>query len=566
MGQQQYSDLPPGATVVSAPQGAPQYSDLPPGATVVSSAPQPGLIQRMKANFNAGTQHAAPPTSLLDMFSPKRAVQNFGASTGDAIRGAYHMFDKPTGPPPTLDQQYEKAGEQVHSFLNDPVAAYVNAAGQAAPALLAGGALHEVPAVGRAIKSAAVGDTDAAALRGLRMPSNAPNMLSMKKAVQTSRPWLSGAQSLEDLQQRIPAAKDEIWNPYQAVIDTAGHTPVNGPDGMTTLGELEQERLQLSALNRGLKSGSPEALQLAQQKGMTQAQLLAREQAVNAAIDPAMNRLGVDSQTVRQNFGAVSKIGKQVNGKSTLLEKPKPFGISKMAQADWSKPLSLPGTAWQGVKDIAAGRPWFGGSATDVGIREGFNGGGLKPILRTPPQLALGAGSDITGLPSLERGPMITPAPESGFPQLPASASAGESEPMLWEKRTPPPGLAEDYARTRVSPTQGEFARMGGVSLPTTERGLSLSSPRDLLGLPAESASGDAQPMIWERRTPPPAADSDFARTRIRPTEFSPAEEAPSSLFHASKYGLERDLRRLDSGTRLKGLFEAPVKKPKASR
>lgn len=111
-------------------------------APASTPAPQPGLIQRMKANFNAGTQHAAPPTSLLDMFSPKRAVQNFGASTGDAIRGAYHMFDKQ--PEQTLDQQYDRAGQQVDAFAKDPVASYVNAAGEAAPGLIAGAGLHDI--------------------------------------------------------------------------------------------------------------------------------------------------------------------------------------------------------------------------------------------------------------------------------------------------------------------------------------------------------------------------------------------------------------------------------------
>ena len=101
---------------------------------------QPTLLQKMKTNFDAGTQHAAPPTSVWNMLSPTRALQNFGASAGDAIRGTYHMLDEK--PKQTLDQQYDQAGQQVHAFAQDPVAAYVNAAGQAAPAALAGGLVH----------------------------------------------------------------------------------------------------------------------------------------------------------------------------------------------------------------------------------------------------------------------------------------------------------------------------------------------------------------------------------------------------------------------------------------
>jgi hypothetical protein len=148
---------------------------------------------------------------------------------------------------------------------------------------------------GSAIRTAAIGDPNVAALKGLRVGPGSPKSLSTIKAVEGARPFLKGAQSLEDLQSRIPAAKQGIWGKYQGTIDSIGDKSVTGPDGPTTVKELEAERQQLSALNRGLKQQNPEAIQLAQQKGMTQAQLLDREKAVQSALDPHLEEAGNSS-------------------------------------------------------------------------------------------------------------------------------------------------------------------------------------------------------------------------------------------------------------------------------
>src|SRR5208282_4918313 len=126
---------------------------------------------------------------------------------------------------------------------------------------------------------------------------------------QGSRPFLKGATNLEDLQTKVPAAKAEIWGPYQKTVDSISGKKVTGPDGPTTVGALEKERLELSALNRGLKQQSPEAIQLAQQKGMTQAQLLDREKAVQGALDPHWEQAGIDAKQIRQTFGQVAQVG-----------------------------------------------------------------------------------------------------------------------------------------------------------------------------------------------------------------------------------------------------------------
>ena len=213
-------------------------------------------------------------------------------------------------------------------------------------------------------REAAMGDPNAAALRGLQIGPKSPKTLSTLKSVEGARPYLKGAQSLEDLQSKISPAKAEIWEPYKKAIDTIGSKTVKGPDGPTTIGELEAERSQLSALNRGLKQQLPEAIQLAQQKGMTQAELLAREKAVQGALDPELASTGINPQLIRQTFGNVAQVGKQMSGKSTLIEKPQPSGFGKMANLSLEHPFQAPAQVLSGVRlDLAERQDYRGQEA-----------------------------------------------------------------------------------------------------------------------------------------------------------------------------------------------------------
>jgi hypothetical protein len=233
---------------------------------------------------------------------------------------------------------------------------------------------------GTSIRNAAIGDTDAAALRGLRVPAGSLKSLKTVSAVQASRPFLQGASSLEDVQAKLPGAKAEIWGPYQKTVDEIGDTPVKGPGGEpTTIKALESERKQLSALNRQLKTGNPDALQVAQQKGMTQAQLLNREKAIQAALDPRLQEAGIDPQAIRQQFGQLKTIEGRVAGRSTLAEKPQPYGFGKMLDIDLKNPKTYIGKPMEGLRDLAAGRPLWSGKPTDISLREAFRSGGEKP-------------------------------------------------------------------------------------------------------------------------------------------------------------------------------------------
>jgi hypothetical protein len=262
-----------------------------------------------------------------------------------------------------------------------------NGAGEAIPHLMgqvAGGYMAgEMPGAvsdaAGAVHEAAMGDPDAAALRGLQVGPKSPKTLRTLSAVEGARPFLKGATDMADLQGRIPAAKGEIWSPYNDALAAVGDKPVKGPDGTTTVRGLEEERQQLSALNRGLKANSPEAIQLAQQKGMTAAQLLDRERAVQGALDPELAKTGIDPLAIRKAFGQVSEVGGRVSGKSTLIEKPQPSGFGKIGQMSLERPLQAPGQVFSGIRDLAAGRPFFEAKPTDLGIKEGFRTGGPKP-------------------------------------------------------------------------------------------------------------------------------------------------------------------------------------------
>ena len=241
------------------------------------------------------------------------------------------------------------------------------------------------------IASALAPDADAAALRGLQIGPKSPKALSTLSAVDNARPFLQGSQDLADIQSRIAPAKAEIWKPYQQAIDAIGNRPVQGPDGMTTVGELENQRLQLSALNRGLKQQLPEAIQVAQQKGMTAAQLLDQERAVKSALDPELESTGINPQLIRKVFGSVSQVGQRVSGKSTLIEPTQPSGLGKIANLSIKQPLQAPAQIASGLRDLLAGRPLYAAKPTDLGIREGFANAGPKPDFGTPtisPRLA----------------------------------------------------------------------------------------------------------------------------------------------------------------------------------
>jgi hypothetical protein len=215
----------------------------------------------MKDNFNAGTQHAAPPTSMIDMLSPKRALQNFGASAGDALRGTYHMFDEK--PKMSLDQQYDEAGKQVENFAKDPVAAYVNAAGQAAPAMLAGGLTHgavdALPSTSRA--GAAINSIEQkAANTPVSMSRTAPALKDFDQHVATGG---KGADVMSKLNTRLQPPNADPNFPEARKFYTNVSDVTRKPGALRRLFEDSREpRLRMAAgpVREGMNADLTEAL------------------------------------------------------------------------------------------------------------------------------------------------------------------------------------------------------------------------------------------------------------------------------------------------------------------
>jgi hypothetical protein len=444
------------------------------------------LLTRVQDSFDTNTR-TSPKEPLLQT-GLKSVVGAVGAPFVHPLKTASGMLsmiaDSPDYPqlPMKVNGQLHLPTERSNPLLDQGIQAYhdykdgglpyaaTKLGGQVLGAELLGGAVKSgVGAAGSVgdtistLRDAAIGDPQAAALRGLRVGPASNKALSTLSAVEGSRPFLQGARSLEDLQSRIPVAKDQIWSPYNDALSRVG----NKQTPLGTLNELEARRMEVSAQLRALKSGDPQAVALAQQKGLTQADLLDEERNIKATLDPELRKAGVDPLAIRKAFAQVGTVERRVAGKSTVAEKPQPYGLGKLTGFDLAKPLKSIPIVKDAVTDIAAGRPLFSGKPTDISIREAFRKGGSKPnfyVDNPIPQpagyleagtIGMPGGEDysIGGIPN--RPSVITPQPQS-FPRLPASVSSGEALPMIGVRATPPPALAADFARTRIRPT--EFA------------------------------------------------------------------------------------------------------------
>ena len=271
------------------------------------------------------------------------------------------------------------------------------------------------------MKGVASDHPDAALLRAMNVSAKSKFAQKFISAADAARPYLQGVTSLDELQPRIQAAKAEVWGPYQQAVQAMADKGVLGPDGPTTVGELEKARLELSALNRGLKAGDPATLQLAQQKGLTQADALAKERAVQNALDPQLAQTGIDPQAIRKTFGQLSTVQSKFAGRSTVAEAEQPYGLGRIVNVNVTKPATAVEQGVQAIRDIAAGKPLISGKATDQDITTAFKAGGEKPNLGTfqPPSQ-----QRVAGL--LPRGAIeIPPVDSSGrVPFTPPPVSA----------------------------------------------------------------------------------------------------------------------------------------------
>jgi len=466
--------------------------------------PKPGMIQTLKNNFNAGTQGAKPGDGII-----KGAVENFGAGGGDVIRSLGHAVMHPIDTASAaMDAQNTQAAKPLGQQLKDLVTsgAILGPGGTSAVdtakglihapmrtlgslgtgAILgegAGRALGVAADAGSNIRNAAIGDPNAAALRGLQIGPKSDAQLSTLKSVERSRPYLSGATSQADMQARLKPAMEEVWNPYKSSVDAIGNRQIQGPDGMTTVRELEAERQRLSALNRGVKSGNPSDIQQAIQEGRTPAQLIEREAQVQSLLDPHLESTGIKPAATRGTYGALADVRGRVEGKTTLNEKPQPSGFGRMLSMKLDKPSTIIGEPAQGMRDIIAGRPMWSAKPTDLGIREGFATGGPKPDLGTLQSPNLASHRPV-GLPApaiqLGRSPMPQGTPV-GYRPPPIAA---DTIPMRTGKLLNAPPI--QLGGTVEGPKGQAFRydttamRQGRILPPSTADDIPLSSHADI--------------------------------------------------------------------------------------
>jgi hypothetical protein len=263
--------------------------------------------------------------------------------------------------------EYAGAGPEYQELAGDAGALLTGFGG----AKLRGGA--------KSIREAAMEDPNVAAQKALKPPPK--KAVQMQQNLAEARPYLKGADSLGKLQETIPKAKAEIWKPYKDAIEKVGDKKVTGPDGETTVAQLEKDRLQVSADLDTARKMQPTDRQTALQKQSTVKELMDRDAAIKEALDPELQKAGVNPKLIRRVHGTVKGIEKLTEGRNTLTEN-KPYGFGKMAE---KFSLTRPGQTIRGigsgVRDIAAGRPLWSGSPTDVAVREGFRTGGEKPNL-----------------------------------------------------------------------------------------------------------------------------------------------------------------------------------------
>ena len=538
-----YSDLPPGGVV---------YSDLPPGATlapkqtVTPPAPaQPGFFENLGHAFGIGSQEAQAQQQQEQQHPILSLLEAAGGPAYQAIKGVLGGAMRSTG---ELGQAVDSAragnspGAISHTINAVPIigpalqkmdaeasathpgdswatqfasgatpgniGTAVGAAAQVAPLALSGldaaAPGHPTipnPPIGSAIRTAAIGDPDVPLTRALGITARTKTGLSTLQAAgeaspedvsleeaQGARPYGQGAKNLADLQDKLTAARTEINAPLNTALDVTANRPVMGPDGPTTISDLESQRSELSAQLRGLQQKDPLAVQTALQKGLGEADLKAKYNAIVDAMTPVLDSTGIDSRGIRMQDAQVASIYSKVAGRTTLPEQPQNYGLGKLqdlanfgggtSPLDLFKPAKTAGSA---IMDILAGRPIWSGRPTDVNIQQGFSSSGPKPYFGTPspnfqqPPLQLGQGAPVLPEQPLQNAPPPAPAiniaPDTRAARLGLLLKAPPIElPGAVAQQSPPPTYA------------GSAASRSGRLLPasTDEQNIPLSEKVDI--------------------------------------------------------------------------------------
>lgn len=328
-----------------------------------------------------------------------------------------------------------------------------------------GMAAEKLPEIKDSLRGKALEHPDVAAQKALRPPQK--KAIRAQDALEGARPYLEGATSLEELQAKTKAGQKEVWKPITDALAKIGEREVEGPDGRTTLNNMEDKRLELSAERRKLNKMVATDRATALQKDADLRANEVRYKAYENAIDKELATQGIDGAKIRKTFAQLKGIETLIEGRNTLSEADRAYGLGRiMEDFHITKPLrSLWKGVIPGVQDIAAGRPWFKGKPTDVAVAEGFRPGtgGAKPDFTTPiPQttpLPAGAEAIEPQLPAHVRGPQF---------EIGSVARPSPNASSLWEQQIgEPPKVGFEEPATGGKPLAPGEATYGPTAQPT---------------------------------------------------------------------------------------------------
>jgi hypothetical protein len=456
----------------------------------IGPSPQPGILQRVE---NWWTQPSSEYEGVLG--KPGRSPRQIVGRLGQGIAAASTPALVASGIEAPLATAGGLAGSLGLSYAGQKGGAYLGGkvgaptlggdVGGTLGAIFGGGVGAKLPAIGRSVHNIAMEEPDVAAQRALAPPK--AKAIRAQGNLAVARPYLQGAQDLEDLQAKIGPAKSEIWNPYAKAVQDRANVVVDGPDGPTSIADLEQQRLETSAQLDSVRNMKASDTQTAMQKNQIAKELSDRYDAITDALDPVLRSTGIDPKLIRQTFGNVKGISKLVEGRNTLTERDQPYGFGRISNISLAKPRSWLGEPMQGVRDLIAGRPLWSGKPTDIAVKEGFRVGGQKP--------------------NLVPGGVFNPPLTSADRMLPAVGQTGFGNALDETQASGVPNMVPrpiELGATNEVSNSGPLARIGGRAYTSPRSALYTPPPAPWNGQPTEGTS-----------PPPPFAQKAYPLAKI---------------------------------------------------
>ena len=248
----------------------------------------------------------------------------------------------------------------------------------------------------------------------------------------------------------------------------------------------------MSAINRGLKTGDPASLKLAEQRGLNQSDALVAEKRLQSTIDDILESHGVKAKDIRKTFAQLSTLERRLGGRVTLNEPTTPYGLGKLKGINVTKPGTWTESVGAAAKDVAQGKPIWSGKPTDVDVRTAFRRTGDRPDL------------GAFGYKDLGEGEFVEP------PTPPAPRPLGLPSP-------PPTGLQ----------TTNPAPRPAGSAVQPTENGLGAPAPPPMIQGGTRGALNAPAPAPFAQTPPVNAATASM---QVEPTNLEAAKARANQL------------------------------------